>query len=361
MAMLVLSFSSAFAGGPAPQFGITTGEIKLGDTYLDNWRVGYHGLIVDGMNVYSVRGYPEKVGGSVLGIEVVMDQSSDGGLTWQNSVGIARDPNILGQGSLIAINPVTKALHYAWNTYEPLLTPSWNLYYGNGTTTTRVNGSLDVQTYADSSMAVDGTGVIHFVFTASDTAVYYTSSSDNGVTFSAPAAIPGAFGWSQFTADSAGNLYLVDSNNSTNAYFLRKPAGGQWSNPVAVCTNCARNDPSIAVYDSNRIYLQWGDIIAATSNGGVNWTVSPVPAGSIWGGILAVSSDGLLNYAFMATDGVYFARTTKSFDPTSWGPAVLVFRGAIEPNVAVDSAGKAYIAATKNYSDNSVIVFTKEK
>lgn len=89
--------------------------------------------------------------------------------------------------------------------------------------------------------------------------------------------------------------------------------------------------------------------------------MSPVPAGSIWGGSLAVSSDGLLNYAFMATDGVYFARTTKSFDPTSWGPAVLVFRGAIEPNVAVDSAGKAYIAATKNYSDNSVIVFTKEK
>jgi hypothetical protein len=346
MALLVLSFGNAFAGGPAPEFGITTDGIKLGNVKVDTWRNGYHGLIVDGSNIYAVR-----VGGLFSEAEVVMDKSNDGGLTWLNSTGIARDSGIQGYGSGIAINPVTKSLHYVW-AYGG---PTYNgVYYGNGTITARVNGSVTNYEADSPSIAVDGNGVIHILFT-DFVSIYYTSSSDSGLTFSEPAAIATGL-WYSFNADSAGNLYLVYDNGH---YFMKKPAGGAWSISYSACPSCSRSDPSMAVYDTNRIYFATPDgLIAATSDGGQTWTIYDAPNVATGGlGSLAVSSDGLLNYTWEQAGSVYFARTTKSNDLSSWGQTVLALAGGTLPNIAVDSAGKAHIMATKG----NVAVFTREK
>jgi hypothetical protein len=351
MAFVVLSSGNAFADEP-PNFGVSTEGIKLGELRDDTWRSGMHGLIVDGSNVYAVRG-----GRLISEYEVVVDKSSDGGLTWLQSTGIARHSNIDDSSQPgIALNRVTKELHFVWATYEPLLSPTRNLYYGNGTITTRVNGSINRSDC--SNIAVDGNGVIHIVFSADDEKLYYTSSSDNGVTFSAPAVIASG-GWISFASDSAGNLYLAYKGNDSYYYFMKKPSSGNWSSPYLACTSCQGHDPSIAVYDSNRIYFAVADTIVATSNGGQTWTTYTAPGQSPphWVRSLAVSSDGILNLAWGDFDNVYFVRTIKSHDPSLWGQTVLALTEAKLPNVAVDSAGKAYIMATRNGS----AIFIKEK
>ena len=356
IALLVLSFGNAFAG-PAPQFGITTSAIKLGDLACNTWRPGLKGgLIVDSSNVYAIR-----IGGLFAEKEVVMDKSNDGGQTWLGSTGIARSSEIKSCGGTIAIDPVTKALHYAWNTSEPLSTPGYNVYYGNGIITTRVNGLVEGG-YSDfSSIAVDGSGGIHIVFSGPNRTIYYTSSSDNGVTFSEPATIPiiGSSDSFSFTADSAGNLFLAYEANtgSWKHYFMKKPAGGSWSSSYDVGTNDGW--PSLAVFDLDRIYIAGNGTIAATSNGGQSWTLHTAPGGS-FDSSLAVDSNGILNYAWEGSDGAnwntYFARTDKSHDPSRWGQAVLALPEGSLPNIAVDSAGKAYIMS----EGAGVAVFTKE-
>jgi len=349
VALFVLSFGNAFAAGPAPQFGITTGEVKLGDG--DTWKSDYHGMIVDGTYVYSVRVYPERVGG---GQEVVMDKSNDGGLTWQGSTGITRGSDIDFNGASIAINPVTKALHYIWITYDPFSVPHYNYYYGNGTVTTRVNGSSDVS--SDSGcIAVDGNGVIHIVFLGSDNAVYYTSSSDTGVTFSGPVPVPTdpvSYNMLSFTADSAGSLYLLYGSGGK---FMKKTAGGSWSASYAACQ--VQNDTSMVVYDSTHLYFAGNGTIGISTNGGQTWTCHATPFNVTGANDSLAVSGGLLNYAWGETDGVHFVRTTKSNDPTSWGTPALAIPGGNLPNIAVDPAGKAYITAQKE----GMTVFTKEK
>lgn len=344
IALLVLSFGNAFADEP-PGFGE---GIKLGEVWRDTWQSGMHGLIVDGSNVYAVR-----VGGLDSEKEVMLDKSNDGGMTWLHST-IARGPDILV--AAMAINPVTKELHYAWNTYEPNRTR--NLYYGNGTITKRVNGSLKLNSSKCSNIAVDGNGVIHIIFAADNGKLYHTSSTDNGVTFSAPAAIASG-NWIALALDSAGSLYLVYKGNDGNYYFMKKTAGGTWitPSPDPACANCPGNDPSIAVYDSERIYFAVRGKVAASSDGGKTWTPYTIPGQGHGESSLAISSNGILNYAWYVVDGnVHFARTTKSHDPSSWGQPVIALAGA-SPNVAVDSAGKAYIVAAKSKD----AIFKREK
>lgn len=351
MASLVLSLGNAFAE-ELPNFGISTEGIKLGFSQ-DTWQSGMHGLITDGSDVYAVR-----VEEFTSGRKVVMDKSNDGGLTWLHST-IASGSDV--RIAAIAINPVTKELHYAWNTYESDM--SRNLYYGNGTTTTRVNGSMGLISGCF-NIAVDGVkvngvvGVIHIVFAASDGQIYYTSSSDNGVRFSKPLAVA-AGNWISFTTDRAGNLYIAYRGSDRNHYFIKKSAGGHWSDSYLACISCSGADPSMAVYDSERIYFAVKSKIAATSDGGKTWTSYTVPGQDHGESSLAVSPSGILNYAWSGSDGnVYFARTTKSHDPSSWGQPVIVLVGE-QPNVAVDSTGKAYIMARK--SEYNFIYFTKEK
>lgn len=339
IASLVLSLGNAFAGEP-PSFG---SEIKLGELRENIWQSGMHGLIVDGSNVYAVHVSSKN--------EVVLDKSNDRGLTWSHST-IVKGSDI--NESAIAINPVTKELHYAWNTKNPSNTIR-NLYYGNGTTTTRVNGSINRSDSGCSNIAVDGKGVIHIVFAADDEKLYYTKSSDKGVTFSSPAPIASG-DWISFKADRAGNLYLAYKGSDNYYYFMKKPAGGSWSSSYVACTSCRGNDPSMAVYDSNRIYFAAGSTIAATSDGGKTWTTYTVPGRDYGENSLAVSSNGILNYAWEESGNIYFARTTKSLDPSSWGQPVVALAGG-QAYVAVDSAGKAYIMASRN----GVAIFTKEK
>jgi len=364
MVLLVLSFGNAFAGGPPPSFGITTEGIKLGDLKCDTWRNGMHGLIVDGPNVYAAR-----TGGLFSENEVVMDKSNDGGITWLNSTGIARGSEIEACGGGIAINPVTKALHYVWAYGYPTYD---GIYYGNGSITTRVNGLVTNYESNEISIAVDGNGVIHIVFFAGGGAyqsnLYYTSSFDNGLTFSDPTAIASSsngndLGDYSFAADSAGNLYLVylEHDSYYNYYFMKKPTGSSWSSSPVACPGCEGHPRSMAIYDSNRIYFAMKNKIAATSNGGQTWTLYTAPGNNPGDNCsLAISSDGILNYAWYSEDSnVYFARTKKSHDPSSWGQTVVALTGADLPNVAVDSAGKAYIMATR--SNGNVAIFTKEK
>lgn len=362
MASLVLSFSNAFAAGPAPQFGITTSNVKLGDLKCDTWSSGMHQLIVDS-SVTSTNVYAVRLGGLFSESEVIMDKSNDGGLTWLNSTGIARNSGIAECAApVIAINPVTKDLHYAWSTYEPLLNPQNNIYYGNGTIATRVNGSFETSG-GTKNIAVDQNGVIHIVFVDVTTKqLYYTSSTDNGSTFSGPDAIPQAIGdWISFTADSAGNLYL---SYDSGRYFMIKLAGGQWSSSYPVCPSCVGADPSMAVYDSSRIYIARKGTIFATSNSGQTWTEYSSPGVGNSYGSLAVDSNGILNYSWQGANSsdIYFARTDRSNDPLRWGTAVLALSPGVPKsynvsNIAVDSAGKAYITAA---GVNGVTVFTKE-
>jgi hypothetical protein len=265
------------------------------------------------------------------------------------------------------MNPITKSLHYAWSTDEPLLSPRGNVYYGNGTITTRVNGSVESRVGSQSKpVAVDGSGTIHIVFVGPYFQLYYTSSSDSGLTFTEPSAIPGAVGdWFAFTADSSGNLYLA---YDIAHYFMKKPAGGSWSSPYLVNSGPWGADPSMAVYDSNRIYIAVGGMIAATSDGGQTWTIYTTPGSGSYESSIAVDSNGILNFAWQGVspdNNVYFSRTDRSHDPSRWGQAVIALPGAALPNIAVNSAGKAYIMARIAYVEDSIYrdiaVFTKEK
>jgi hypothetical protein len=347
IATLVLSFGTAFAGGgSAPNFGITTDRIKLGED-SDTWNSGMHGLIVNGTNVYAIR-----EGGLFAETEIVMDKSGDNGLTWLNSTGIAVGSDISNYGSAIAIDPVTKSLHYTWSTN------SGNVYYSNGTITTQVNGSVGISGSKGKPIAIDGNGDIYIVFPGPSSQLYLTSSSDNGQTFSTPAAIT-AGDWFSFAADSAGNLFLTYLHNDGGwkLKFTKKLVSGSWSTPAVICSTCS-DDPSMVVYDSNRIYVGCGSTIVATSNGGTDWTQYTAPGGSN-SVSLAVDSNGLLNYAWDGTYGVNFARTTKSHDPSSWGQVALAIEGGDLPNVAVDADGKAYIMATD--AGINTAFFTREE
>ncbi|MBI4690326.1 MAG: hypothetical protein HY754_08690 [Nitrospirae bacterium] len=145
---------------------------------------------------------------------------------------------------------------------------------------------------------------------------------------------------------------------------MQKRGGGLWSEPSTNCLSC-NGEPSIAVFDPNNIYIGAGDIIVAGSYDGQTqtwtWTQHTAPGGDS-SSSLAVSSNGILNYAWAGNGGIYFSRTTKSHDLSRWIPTpVLALPGGVYPNLAVDSAGKAYIMATHEGGASRTAVFTKEK
>lgn len=358
LASIVMSFGSAFAGAP-PSFGSV---VKLGDLQADTWSSGMHGLIVNSSNVFAVR-----IGGLFSEKEVVMDKSNDGGSTWLKSTGIASGTDIKAYGTTIAINPANGVPHYAWATFESS-PPYYNIYFSNGTSTTKVNGS--VLATESQNIAVDKTGVIHIVFVGPDNQLFYTSSSNNGATFSDPTAITGAIGdWISFTADPDGNLFLVYMyyhNTPPTPHWdqkFMKSVGQSWLSFDA-CNEACSGDPSMAVYNSQKIYIATRDKIVATFDGGQTWILPAdiTPAIGCYISSLAVSSNGMLNVAWESANNVYFARTTK--DPAqqiTWSQPALAIPGGELPHVAVDSNGKAYIMATKDTANGNIAVFVKEQ
>ncbi len=364
MAVAVMFFCGvSSANATSINFGATAEKTKIGDAVWSNYGGGYHDIVVDGSDVYVP--YLDNVGPSEYLLR--LGTSHDDGVTWGKSTVIARlsaysDTYLISVGTYQS----NKVIHMAWDAWDPTLGKQV-FYYANslnGWTPVTADGGFPVIGYAK-SMAVDSSGIVHLAFAGGNGFLYYTKSSDNGLTFDYPTTITNVNGGEpSIGVDSQGNVYAAWINGCTGGIYFSKLAGTQWSQPLQVTSKAACNGVSLVVKDSNNIYIGWayqeGVYVIGTSDGGTTWPSLPHTVTTPGGGdaaSLVLASNGALNIAWGTPTGVYFSRSTNN--GSTWTNPIYVMKTEGFPNMAVDAAGKVNIVDSN--STLGAFYFTKEK
>jgi hypothetical protein len=201
---------------------------------------------------------------------------------------------------------------------------------------------------------------------------YFSRSNDAGATFSTPLKLSTAAGnisASRFAASSAGNLYVVwsDEQNRTttgncNEFFSRSlDKGVTFSAPISIYNvGCSHDNMQVAVDPSDTILFFWSDdipfkdVLVSRSTDSGSTFMTPInlaqgAAGSLQG---AIYKNGNIDAVWAgdpsASAGIYFSSSIDhgvSFAPQE----LLSFAGPsgtvppASPQIAVDAAGNIYV------------------
>jgi hypothetical protein len=269
----------------------------------------------------------------------------------------------------------------------------------------------------------NGKGTIHVVYGVNGIAVYYISSVDGGLTWSAPVNVvasmpeygtnyafsiaadgagnvyiatnPGGYGLPTLVAASAdglnwglyqipgteasmepvidtspsGNVYVVSCRSSFEPLFSKSTNGGQSWSTVALPQHSNNSTIGIAVKDDLNIYISmgsWNDLVVAyTHNGGAqaaDWTFVTVvdqTSGNI-STSLALSPSGDPNVSWVGSDG--WVRLSRGKNGgTSWTTYSIPGVNPYWQSLAVDADGKAHIMFDWGWPDGSTIQITHEQ
>jgi Neuraminidase (sialidase) len=220
-------------------------------------------------------------------------------------------------------------------------------------------------------IAVDSIGNINVVWnvhSGDDRGIYFSHSTDEGLTWSQAVNIPNKFGYirsAKMAMDSVGNIYVVWSEESRSIrdlydiFFSRSmDNGATWSQPVNIPNNLKSSNTEIAVDNSGNINVVWADIttiggrdifISRSSDNGLTWS-QPVNISKKLKGLnpkIAVDSARNIYVVWeeegdeaIGSDKLFFSRSTD--DGNIWSQAVNITSSSAhpdDPDIAVDSSG----------------------
>jgi hypothetical protein len=285
------------------------------------------------------------------------------------------------QSPAIAVDAGT--IHLAWYDDTP---GNWEIVYskstdGGITWSAPVNVSNNTAGSYTPKIAVEAGGTIHVVWqdwTPGNSEIFYSKSTDGGITWSAPVNVSNNAGnqMSQTIAVDAGIIYLAwwDSGNREIFYSNSSDGGFTWSTPVNA-SNTAGNsvEPAIAV-DAGTIYLAWADdtpgnrevLYSKSIDGGGTWSASVNVSNN--SGVsqfpsIAIDSSNNLHVVWMDnTPGnmeIFYSNSTDG--GTTWSAAVNASNSTGESSIPVISigAGTIYLAWYDDTPANSEIFYSK--
>jgi hypothetical protein len=256
--------------------------------------------------------------------------------------------------------------YVAWHDFGP---GKFSIFYSQrpkgGTWSDPYNVTSNREASTNPALAVDNQGTLHLVWqedTLEDTDVYYTdiyyASRNQDGTWSEPVNISKTHGDSygaSIAVDSQDDVHVVwydDTPGKEDIFYVTKPKGGEWSEPVNISNNPENSESPVLVVDSqDTVHLAWCDF----SSG--NWEIlyASKPKGGSWSEPFDISrnisNSGVPALAVDQADNLYLAwnddspgnfdifYVTKPKDGT-WGKRVNVSQtsgNSGDPSIAVDN------------------------
>ena len=217
-------------------------------------------------------------------------------------------------------------------------------------------------------IVVDSNGDINIVWLDNSPgyyAVFFSRSSDSGLTFSAPLNLshdPGEAWSPRIAVDSAGNINVVwwIQNGAQSGFFSRSTDGGTtFSTPLSI-SNYLTFSPQIALDSSGNIYLGWvdassksHDLFFSRSNDGGSTFSTPVqvtnrpPVGNASVPLIAVDTAGNINLLWNDCFSDCITKFSRSSDGgASFSPQKNIvnnFEYFSPLGLTLDSAGNIYV------------------
>jgi hypothetical protein len=259
----------------------------------------------------------------------------------------------------------------------------------------RVNDDITEVIRETPEIAVDGTGNIYTVWTDyrnGDPDIYFASSSDRGKTFSPSIRIndDGA-GNTQIhpdiAVDGSGNIYITwqdGRNDLYDVYFTNSSDGGITFSPNRVVDSApfgeSQEYPSVAVDDIGTIFIGWAD-----DEGTGDWNIycsNSTDGGQSFSSGVKVNDDITTadqKTARMTASGngevfivwederneiwrdVYFAKSVdggNSFLPNVRVDDTLLGISVRDPEIAIDNSQNIYVTWTDNRNSDFDVIFT---
>jgi Neuraminidase (sialidase) len=312
--------------------------------------------------------------------DIFLSKSTDGGFTWSTQLNVSNDAG-RSEDPAIAIDSGT--LYLVWDddefgNYEVLYSNSTD---GGVTWSAAVNVSnTDGSSYSP-TIAIDA-GTIHAAWyddTSGNWEIFYSKSTDGGATWSPAVNVSNNLGWSDnpaIVADS-GAAYLTwhDDTSGNNEIFYSKSTDGgvTWSTPLNVSNNTGSSYSPTVVIDAGTIRLAWADstpgnweiFYSESTDGGATWStlvnvsnnagLSFRPRIAIEGGTIHLA---WLDYA-PGNGDIFYSNSTDG--GATWSSAVNVSNslGDSNQNVIVISAGAIHMAWMDNTPGNLDIFYSR--
>lgn len=280
------------------------------------------------------------------GDEIVIARDSAGG--WQR-IRLTNN-NTSEYAPTIAADQNGK-VHVVWIGKDAL--NNWKIFYAENLT-----GSWRTQLLAGSELGdfgsgaapfvgVTSAGIAHIFYRGGDYPAYrihHASNAQPGDSiwmYETVVTPNGADYTSRVVIDDAGTIDLLATGNDgfgfpPHAYYVVKPAGGQWSAPELANPGGAGSGGSLVIDQYGRAHITWdevsgniitGNLYYATNRSG-NWRIAPVQIDAMtYNGVLAV--DGTGNGHILAYNGATF-QTQEIFVIHSNGPVTAIQEGAEE-------------------------------
>lgn len=238
--------------------------------------------------------------------------------------------------------------------------------------------------------AVDSTGTVHVVYQGrfpNRYDIFYVSSNDGGVTWSAPfdvSANPGDSLAPAIAVDSANQLHVVwtddtDLSGGAEVFYRKRDALGNWSTPVNVSRRpgSVSSFPDVAVTSDGRVHVVWIDTTSGVKSVFYSREATPgtfTPAKNISGELftgpvgdtgpaIAVGPGDRLHVVW---SGVASAGGADIFYQTAL-PPTFAFRPprnvsnntglSVAPRVAADSGNQAHVVWADNTVDPDYDIF----
>jgi Neuraminidase (sialidase) len=310
--------------------------------------------------------------------EIIYSKSSNGGVTWSAAANVS---NTDGSSAEATIAADVGAIHVAWSDDTPgnqeiLYSKSTD---GGATWSVPVNVSNNSGGSVNSVIMVDA-GTVHLAWednTAGNWEIFYSKSTDGGATWSAPVNVSNNSGDSEGTkiAVNAGTIYLAwydYTPANVEIFFSKSTDGGvTWSAPVNVSNNDGGSYGPAIVADAGTIHVAWWDntpgnaeiFYSNSTDGGATWSapvnVSNNSVGSV-GPTIAVDS-GTIHLAWgddtPGNPEIFYSNSTDG--GTTWSAAVNVSNNigaSYVPLIAV-YAGNVYLAWYDDTPGNSEIFY----
>jgi len=307
---------------------------------------------------------------------------------WTAPTNISNNPSHSRSPSLVVDSQGTT--HVAWHDYAP---GYWAIFYSQkpkgGTWSEPYNVTSNREASTNPALAVDNQGTLYLVWqedTLEDVDVYYTdiyyASRNQDGTWSEPVNISNTHGDSygaSIVVDSQDNLHVVwydDTPGKEDIFYVTKPSGGQWSQPINISNNPEDSEyPSLAVDSRDTLHLAWCDFTPG------NWEIlySSKPSGGVWSEPLDISKNisnsGVPSLAVDNGDNLYLAWNDDSpgifaifcvSKPRvgTWSDPVNISGTSAksgDPSITVDSQRRVHIAWSEYVQNNWDIFYTSRE
>jgi hypothetical protein len=320
--------------------------------------------------------------------EIYYRKSTDAGVTWTASTNLTSTSGASKNPAVAA--ETAGRVHLVW---EENNAGNLEIYYKkspDGGATWTANKRLTSTSGASSSpeIAVDSSSNLHVVWydgTAGNSEVYYTQSTDKGMTWTVAKRLTWTSGGSEFPAiavDSSDNLHLAWQDNTpgnSEIYYKKSTDGGAtWTANKRLTWNSGASEAPVIGADSRGyLHVAWFDDTPGnteiyhkrSTNAGVNWGTNKRltwnPVGSHSPDIAVDSSGGVHLVWVDLTPGnpdIYYRKSTDM--GATWTTALRLTRttglsGA--PALGVDASGNVHLVWQDNTPGNYEIYYKKFK